>query len=683
MAQALDFVQSQKSSSILDRLGIPRPLALGFLGVLLFMVGDGVESGYLSPYLISRGLTLGNVALMITIYGFVVAIGAWCSGALSDLWGPRQVMLLGAVVWTIFEVIFLIFGIATVNYPVMLVTYGLRGLGYPLFAFGFLVWIAAATPQRRLGSAVGWFWFAFTGGLPTLGSLLASFVIPVIGAFNTFWVSLGLVVLGALLAILGVRERIGSRPLVAPGAKPLATLLSSISIGWKKPKTAIGSIVRAINTAPELGFLIFLPIFFTQTLGFSLAAWLRLLSLMFLSNIIWNLLFGVIGDKLGWRQTVAYCGGIGCAITTLALYYVPITFRGDYSLALLVSILYGATLAGYVPLSALMPSLAPENKGAAMSLLNLGAGASAWVGPAIVGIFIGPLGVIGVMWIFSVLYVISAIMALFLTLPPEVEAAIVRDPARSGFKAAAFAAGGTLLGHPPVMPTHLSGDSNIDLITFDLGGTIYDDNCYAQALLRAVHELKPDLVESDFWEVYDTQLERSFGSLRTELSRHFGIDRQQLNELTRKYWEYPSSSLYPDVLPTLTTLAARYRLGIVSDAPASVLEALRRDGLDKLCTVIAISDVVGMEKPDPRFYQYVLDKAGVRADRTVHVGNRLDLDVRPARRLGMRTVWVPRGEVPPAPTPEQLAEADAVVITLVGLPIALARLTGDPTRLAA
>jgi len=274
MAQALNLEQSEKSSSVLDRLGIPRPLALGFLGVLLFMIGDGVESGYLSPYLISRGLTLGNVALMITIYGFVVAFAAWCSGALSDLWGPRQVMLIGAVVWAVFEVIFLVFGIATVNYPVMLVAYGLRGFGYPLFAFGFLVWIAAATPQRRLGSAVGWFWFAFTGGLPTLGSLIASFVIPAIGAFNTFWVALGLVVLGALLALLGVRERIGSRPLVAPGAKPIATLLSSITIAWKKPKTAIGCIVRAINTAPELGFLVFLPIFFTQTLGFSLGAWL-------------------------------------------------------------------------------------------------------------------------------------------------------------------------------------------------------------------------------------------------------------------------------------------------------------------------------------------------------------------------------------------------------------------------
>ena len=86
---------------------------------------------------------------------------------------------------------------------------------------------------------------------------------------------------------------------------------------------------------------------------------------------------------------------------------------------MLAAALYGATLAGYVPLSALMPSLAPEHKGAAMSLLNLGAGASVWVGPAIVTLFLAPLGVAGVMWIYAVLYLVSAVLTMFLTLPPE------------------------------------------------------------------------------------------------------------------------------------------------------------------------------------------------------------------------------------------------------------------------
>ena len=58
----------------------------------------------------------------------------------------------------------------------------------------------------------------------------------------------------------------------------------------------------------------------------------------------------------------------------------------------------------------------------------------------------------------------------------------------------------------------------------------------------------------------------------------------------------------------------------------------------------------------------------------MYVGNRLDTDIRPARAIGMRTVWMLRGEAPPAPTADQLDEPDAVITTLTGLPAVLARL---------
>ncbi len=410
-------------ATFLDQIGIFPPLLWGYVGLLLFMIGDGVEAGYLSKYLVDQGIAnKENVAFVFTAYGITVAISAWLSGALSDLWGPRQVMGLGLCIWGLFHVGFLLLGVAPGNYTLVVVTYALRGFGYPLFAYGFLVWISVATPQHRLGTAVGWFWFALTGGLMTLGPLFASLMIPRIGPYQTLWCSLALVVSGGLVGLLGIREPIGKKRLAPAGKHPLTTLFSSISIAWEKPKTAIGCVVRIINTAPQNGFIVFLPMYFTgETVGFEIDRWLRLLSFMFFSNIIWNLLFGFIGDRLGWRQTVAFCGGVGSAITTLLLYYLPTAFGANYSLAILAAVLYGATLAGYVPLSALMPSLAPKSKGAAMSLLNLGAGASNWVGPAIVWACLPAVGVGGVMWIYAVLYLLSAVMALLLTLPAEEE----------------------------------------------------------------------------------------------------------------------------------------------------------------------------------------------------------------------------------------------------------------------
>ncbi|MFB9465535.1 MFS transporter [Streptomyces cinereospinus] len=414
----MSVTQSPRNSvtRLLDRVGIPPALSWGFLGLLIFMIGDGVESGYLSPYLLDEGVPKEQVALLFTVYGVTASIAAWFSGALSDLWGPRRVMMLGLGIWAALQVMFLV-AVPSGNVPLLMITYGLRGFGYPLFAYGFLVWVTAVTPKRRLGSAVGWFWFAFTGGLPTLGSLVASFTVPWVGPYPTLWGALALVLAGGLIALLLVREPTGRRRLVPAGERPLATLLGSLTIIWRSPRIGTGALVRAINTAAQFGFLVFLPVYFTDTLGFSLQSWLQLLSAMFATNIFFNLLFGLVGDRIGWQRTVAWFGGVGCAITTLLLYYGTRAGGDNYPLALALVCLFGATLAGYVPLSALMPSMAPEHKGQAMSALNLGAGASAFLGPAIVGLFLGPLGVQGVMWIFALLYLASAGLTVFLALP--------------------------------------------------------------------------------------------------------------------------------------------------------------------------------------------------------------------------------------------------------------------------
>jgi len=397
--------------SLLERLGMYPPLAWGFVAVLLLMCACGVESGFLSAYLAGKGISESAVALVFTVYGAAAAFASWLSGALSDLWGPKRVMLIGLVVWVVFHMAFLWLGVATGNYALMLLFYGLRGFGYPLFAYGFLVWITVATPARSLGTSLGWFWFAFAGGFPTLGSLIASYLIPWTGQYQTLWWAMVLV-LGAALALFAVREPIGSRRLAPAGENPLKTLLSSATIAWQIPKIGIGGIVRTINTAAQLGFLVFLPVYCTTTAGFTLGQWLRLLTMLSVTNVIWNLLFGFIGDRFGWRRTVALFGGAGCAVTTLMLHYSLQGRPANYTLAVIAGMFYGATLSAYTPLGAIMAALAPGRKGAAMAILNLGAGASAWVGPAIVGLFLPSLGVAGVMWIFAILYAISAVLTM-------------------------------------------------------------------------------------------------------------------------------------------------------------------------------------------------------------------------------------------------------------------------------
>jgi polyol permease family len=394
-------------------------MAIGYFGLLLFMVGDGVEAGFLSPLLLDLHFSAAQVALVFTAYGATAAIASWLSGALSDIFGPRKVMWTGLLIWLLFEIPFLLGGIAHANYSIILLSYALRGFGYPLFAYGFLVWITAVTPQRYLGTAVGWFWSARTGGLPTLGALFASFSIPHLGSYKTLWASVVLVFIGGIITMVGVREKTGKKPLSVTGKSPLAQVFSSASVAWKHPKVGLGGIVATITTTSEFGFLVFLPIFFTRVIGFSLQQWLQILSIMFATNVAFNLFWGYVGDRVGWRKTITFVGACGCAVTTLGLYYVPHIYGANYTLVVLAGMAYGAALAGFVPLAAIMGTLAPEARGASMSIMNLGSGMSTWIGPAIAGIFLPLLGVSGVIWIFAAMYFTAAIISYTLRIPGE------------------------------------------------------------------------------------------------------------------------------------------------------------------------------------------------------------------------------------------------------------------------
>ncbi|MBU5413248.1 MFS transporter [Serratia ureilytica] len=402
---------------LIHRIGLSPKLLLGYAGVLVFMMGEGLEQGWLSPYLIGKGLSIQESALLFSVYGFAAAIAAWFSGVLAEIFTARRVMLAGLLLFLFGSVCFLTFGLPSNNLAIMVPTYALRGLGYPLFAYGFLVWVAYEAPPERLGSAVGIFWFVYSGGLSVLGVLYSSIMLPYLGEIHTLWSALIFVVLGAVIALMLNRDdgvaQSGNREKAS-----LGYVLKGITIAFENPKIGLGGIVRTINTSAAYGFVVFMPMYMMD-MGFTRTHWLQMYAALWTVNIIFNLIFGVISDGLGWRNVVMWFGCVGCALTTLMFYYVPQFFGANYLLTVCAAGLFGACLAAFVPLSAIMPSLASDNKGAAMSILNLGAGLSTFVGPAVVGLFIGSLGTVGVIWIFTGLYLFSGVLMKFVTLPKE------------------------------------------------------------------------------------------------------------------------------------------------------------------------------------------------------------------------------------------------------------------------
>ena len=405
---------SQHSTNIFDKIGLPKHLIWGYLGILVFMMGDGIEQGWLSPYLIERGLSIQESALLFTTYGITIAISAWFSGLLAEAYGVRKVMAMGFILYLAGTIGFVGLSLPDLNYTAMLCTYALRGFGYPLFAYSFLVWITYSTPQNRLGRAVGWFWFVFTGGLNVLGAYYSSWSIKKFGHLDTLWSSVFWALLGVIFTLVINKSKQENIKKESTGKK-IKELFSAITIMKEEPKVLLGGIVRVINTTAQFAFPVFLPLYMYEY-GFTTTQWLQIWGTIFTSNIIFNLIFGFVGDRVGWRNTVMWFGGVGCGLSTLLFYYSPQLSMGNYWIVMICGMLWGALLAGYVPLSALVPSLVKKDKGAAVSVLNLGAGLPVFVGPAIVGIFFRYVGSEGIIWILAGLYFIGAFLTKFITL---------------------------------------------------------------------------------------------------------------------------------------------------------------------------------------------------------------------------------------------------------------------------
>ncbi|HAZ03514.1 MAG: alpha-ketoglutarate permease [Bacteroidetes bacterium GWF2_42_66] len=409
------------NKTFFDKVGLPKQLVWAYFGILIFMMGDGIEQGWLSPYLVERGLSIQQSALLFTVYGITIAISAWFSGVLAEAYGVKKTMSMGLVLYLLGTVGFVGFSVPSLDYTLMLCTYALRGFGYPLFAYSFLVWIAYSAPRDTLGRAVGWFWFVFTGGLNVLGAYYSSWAIDRFGHLNTLWTSVLWALIGAFFALIlnKSKQQMSAK---SNTKEKMKELLKGITIMKEEPKVLIGGIIRVINTTAQFAFPVFLPMYMAEY-GFTTTEWLQIWGTIFTANIAFNLIFGFVGDRIGWKNTIMWFGGVGCGITTLLFYYSPQFSSGNFWIVMLAGVLWGALLAGYVPLSALMPSLVKTDKGAAVSVLNLGAGLPVFVGPAIVGAFIGLIGGEGVIWILAGLYFFGAFLTRFITLPDNAKTA--------------------------------------------------------------------------------------------------------------------------------------------------------------------------------------------------------------------------------------------------------------------
>ncbi len=397
-------------------LGMPLALLGGYIAIVFCMTGDGIEQAFLSKYVVNLGFSASDSALIFTVYGATAALASWLSGVLADVFKPRRIMLIGVAWWLVFHVLFLWLGLGHLNLPLMLLFYGIRGVAYPLFFYGFFVWVVQRSRPHELASAIGWTWSMFTIGYGIIGSYLPSFTIGWIGYMGTLWMSMAWVFAGGLLIYfftggVAAAANVG----IESGGSKFAEISKCVTLIFNNRNIALALITRIICNLSLFGFPVIMPLLYTSPqVGFSVPEWARIWGTFFLVQPVTNVVWGLIGDRIGWMRQMRWVGFCGCGTASLLFYWIPLHYPHNMFAASIAALLFAFTVTAFVPMGAIFPMMEPEHKGAAVSVQNLGGGLANFGGPMLAALILPLWGFKGVVIVYGALYYLAAVLTLFI-----------------------------------------------------------------------------------------------------------------------------------------------------------------------------------------------------------------------------------------------------------------------------
>jgi FMN phosphatase YigB (HAD superfamily) len=169
-------------------------------------------------------------------------------------------------------------------------------------------------------------------------------------------------------------------------------------------------------------------------------------------------------------------------------------------------------------------------------------------------------------------------------------------------------------------------------VVFDVGETLVDEERWWRELCGRAG-LRPHVV----WAALGVTIAR--GEEHDALWRHLEIARPEGS------WQgqmYDYSDLYPDAVPCLSAVRERgFRIGIAGNQTEALEGWVRQAELP--ADVVVSSASLGLRKPDPAFFEAVVELLSFAPAEVAYVGHRVDNDVLPAAAAGLVAVHLRRG----------------------------------------
>lgn len=100
------------------------------------------------------------------------------------------------------------------------------------------------------------------------------------------------------------------------------------------------------------------------------------------------------------------------------------------------------------------------------------------------------------------------------------------------------------------------------------------------------------------------------------------------------------TKLFPDTLEVLEALKQKYKLYIITNGFREVqTKKLKNSGLEPYFDGVYISDLIGVQKPHPYFFEYAIKSSHANPKECLVIGDSLEADIKGAQKVGLDHVF--------------------------------------------
>lgn len=200
--------------------------------------------------------------------------------------------------------------------------------------------------------------------------------------------------------------------------------------------------------------------------------------------------------------------------------------------------------------------------------------------------------------------------------------------------------------------------TEIKHVFFDLDHTLWDfeknsDLTFNKIFLK--HEIKTDLgdflkvykpLNIQFWKLYReekiTKSELRYQRLKTAFDAvNHSIEDDLIDTLAIDYIEYlpDYNHLFEGAFEILEYLKDKYKLHIITNGFEEIQIKKMQSSriLDYFCTIVT-SESVGVKKPNPKVFNFALEKANAQNTSSIMIGDSIEADIEGALSVGMKAL---------------------------------------------